>query len=86
MAKATLLFEDMIRAETRGLVCRIWREQPPPQYDVSNDDLQQTAIKLMRGNSNLTEIVTVLVAIDCVNSVEVVDRGGNGICVHKDWP
>lgn len=89
MTQHTLLFEDMIRAETETHICRIWR-----QFDgwapsrIENMALKELATEFMaRKDLSVTDIVTALVSVDRVNSVEIIDReSGDGVCVHKDWP
>jgi hypothetical protein len=90
----TLLFEDMIRVETDKYVCRIWRGFDGDYGNSTNDELKDAAkamltegMRYQRGHPKyLAEIVCALVKVERVNSVEIVDRAGNGICVHKDWP
>lgn len=87
----TLLFEDMIRAETERYICRIWRQVD--NYDTagfSNDDLRIRAEAMLMDEGMtlyLQRIAEILVLERRVNSVEIIARStGDGICVHKDWP
>lgn len=88
----TLLFEHMIKVETETHVCRIWRQERDLSYNwpylgIDDDDLKLLAAEIIKKNGINKAVLSALVEVSRVNSVEVVDRlTGCGICVHKDWP
>lgn len=89
MTKDRILFESMIRAETKQHVCRIWREGVLVT-DISDEELKQRAVSMMTDYHEVGfsgGVAAALVKFPGVNSVEIVDRKtGDGICVHKNWP
>lgn len=88
MPSHSLLFEDMIRAETEERVCRIWRQVNQEHINwPTNSDVKEIARSALGSDSSLINICIKIVNLDGVNSVEVIERStGDGICVHKDWP
>lgn len=82
-----LLYEDMLRIEANGLVCRIWRQTDGP-FTLSNAELKARAVQLMWGDPPLLRpIARQIIECSGINSVEVIHRDtGDGICIHKDWP
>jgi len=84
-----LLFEHMIRAETKKYICRIWRQVEDYGIAVTNKELKKKAIELLETPpiDDVKTVAGIIVSAAFVNSVEVIDREtGDGICVHKDWP
>lgn len=85
----TYLYEHMLRISLEdGRVCRIWRQErslDEGPYIIDNDELRTIAARQM----NLTPGVGAIISIcqfEGVNSVEIIDRTGQGMCVHKNWP
>lgn len=84
-----LLFEEMIRAETEQLICRIWRAQIRQIPETTtNAALKQSAIELLAKPFTFHDMAKWLIAgHPSINSVEIIDRAtGDGVCIHKDWP
>jgi len=81
----TLLFESMLRIETDKYVCRIWRQHG--ESGIGLLALKYLAKELLQKDGNLKDMATALAQHERVNSVEIIFRaGGDGICVHVDWP
>lgn len=92
-----LLFEHMIRIEANGRVCRIWRAVNTASglstgHVLTNEEVEAIAWEKLMDLPHLPSwkfeiaTLTMIANIDGVNSVEIVGRNGNGMCVHKDWP
>jgi len=91
MPKDTFLIERMIRVETKAHVCRIWRD--PDKGELSDSEIATRASTYLKDGvcgggilSGPESVAPLLAQIDGVNSVEIINRTGNGICVHKNWP
>jgi hypothetical protein len=83
-----LLFEDMIRAETKKYVCRIWKRYCTPSLELSNEELKQRVIdKLNHDFPFKKDMAEDIARYRGVSAVEIVDRRtGDGVCVYRDWP
>lgn len=82
--KDRFLLENMIRAETKEQVCRIWRD--PGKGELYDHEIKNRALVWME-NTTIAFSIIKIAEIPGVNSVEIINREtGDGTCVHKNWP
>lgn len=73
------LIETMIRFEYRGVVYRIWREQPHGSNGIFLEIIQDYEAEPLATAKSLLNV-------DCVNAVEYTDVSGCGCVLYKTWP
>lgn len=82
----TYLYEHIMKVTFADLTCRVWVDHECELHSKSFD-LEKYIVDVLTHFSGTTkDMVDRIICIDGINSAEIVDRGGFGVCVHKDWP
>lgn len=86
LSEHTYLYERIMKVTANGLTCRVWvaleRERESNSFDLG----KHIADVLVDLPGTTLDKVNAVARIDGINSAEIVDKDGFGVCVHKDWP
>lgn len=71
----------------KELTIRCWRQEENYTPETNHKNAKDIGVALSKlATKDLKEIAEWLLQIDRMNAVEVIDQGGFGIVLYKDWP